>query len=154
MLRDRVILGGFIGVLGKIAMDIVQIPLWLMKVVEHPLAHYAGSLFLDLDATHHSAIVDVVSFLADYVYGIFLGIVFVYYIYLMGKRHLILKGLLFGAFVWLFSFGGLRSLSIVRLRQVLPANVPYYFFIHMVFGLALGFFTRICTERYRTEHNE
>lgn len=152
MIRDKVVFGGLIGVLSKIAMDIFQIPLWKLKMIKHPLAHYAGSLFMGIDTIHHTLLGIIISFLVDYIYAIFLGISFVYLVrYIIGKQNLILKGLLFGAFIWLFSFGGLRSLPIVKLHQVIFANMPYYFLIHMVFGLALGFFTKILGERYSIE---
>ena len=152
MLRDRVVFGGIVGVLSKVAMDIFQIPFWKMKILEHPLAHYAGSLFIGISTIHHTLLGTAISFLADYIYGVFLGILFIYLVhYVIGKDNLILKGLLFGAFLWLFSFGGLRSLPIVKLRQVISANMPYYFLIHMVFGLVLGFLTKIVGERYSIE---
>ncbi len=151
MIHDKVVFGAFIGVLSKIAMDIFQIPLWLMKIVKHPLAHYAGSLFININTIHHTLLGLVINFLADYIYGAFLGIVFAYLIHMVGRRYLIFKGLLFGAFLWLFSFGGLRSLPIVKLREVIDVNMPYYLLIHIIFGLALGFFTKIFGERYSIE---
>lgn len=147
MIHDKIVIGGFVGALSKIAMDIFQTPIWRLKIIKHPLAHYAASLLIDVDTIHHTLLGSIVSLLSDYVYGIFWGVIFVYWIYSAGKDHLILKGLMFGAFIWYFSFGGLRSLPIVQLREVIPDNALYYFFFHLVFGLTLGFSMKMLSER-------
>jgi hypothetical protein len=139
MIRDKVMTGGLVGLLGKIAMDIFQVLMWRLKLIKHPLAHYGASLIVNVQTVHHTLLGSVVSLLVDYIYGIFLGIVFVYFIYFTGKRHFIFKGLIFGAFVWLFSFGGLRSLPMVKLREVVSSEALYYLLFHLIFGLGLGF---------------
>jgi hypothetical protein len=151
LIHDKIIFGGLIGVLGKISMDIFQFPLWRLKIIKHPLAHYAASMFIDLYTMHHTLIGSVVSLLTDYIYGIFWAILFVYLISFVGKSHLILKGLIFGAFLWFFSFGGLRSLAIVQLREVISGHVLYYLFFHLVFGFALGLSVKIFSERHWIE---
>ncbi|TCL58632.1 hypothetical protein EDC14_104125 [Hydrogenispora ethanolica] len=147
MIRDKIVLGGLVGVFGKLAMDIFQLPMWKMKLVKHPLAHYAGSLLLDVGTIHHTLFGSAVSFMADYIYGIFLGIIFVYFVYCTGKRHLIFKGLIFGAFLWLFSFGVIRSLPIVKLREAVPGSALYQLFFHLVFGLGLGISVKLLSQR-------
>lgn len=125
-------------------MDILQFPIWKLKIVKHPLSHYAASIFLDTQNLHHTVLGSITSFLADYIYSAFLGILFVYFIYLTGKNFIVIKGIIFGALIWLFSFGGLRSLSMVKLQEVMPADVLYYLLLHLLFGIALG----IITKRY------
>lgn len=141
MLKDKVLFGTLVGLLANIVMDIPQYPLWKLKIIMHPLSHYAGSLFLDLNTLHHSWTGSVISFFADYSYSAFLGIVFIYFLEFTGKRYYLQKGLIFGAFLWLFSFGGLRSLSLVKLRQVAPGDWGIIIGIHLLFGLALGVIT-------------
>ncbi len=147
MFRDKVIVGGIIGVVADIAMDLFQYPMWKLDIVKHPLSHYAASLFLDPQALHHTMIGSIVSFLADYIYAALLGILFVYMAGCAGKRHWLAKGLIFGAVLWLVSFGGLRALPIVKLRQVIPEQVVYYLFFHLVFGAALGWLWQAYRER-------
>jgi hypothetical protein len=151
LIHDKIVLGGLVGVLSKVAMDIFQIPIWTMKVIKHPLAHYAASLFVDLKTIHHTLLGSIISLLADYIYGIFWAVLFVYLVYLVGKRHLILKGLIFGGFLWLFSFGGLRSLPIVQLREVISDHALYYLFFHLVYGFTLGLSVKIFSERHLIE---
>jgi hypothetical protein len=142
MWRDKVIFGSLSGVLANIAMDILQFPLWKMKLLAHPLSHYAGSVFLASDMLHHSWYGSLYSFLSDYLYGAILGILFMYAA-LKGEQHyLITKGLLYGAFIWLVSFGGLRALPIVTLREIIPGDVIFYFLFHLIYGLALGILAR------------
>ncbi|HEX3048855.1 MAG TPA: hypothetical protein VHY08_29165 [Bacillota bacterium] len=151
MIRDKLVFGGLVGFLSKFALDIFEIPMWMMKVIKHPLDHYGASLFLDQKTIHHTVLGLVISVLTDYVYGVFLGSLFVYLVKFTGKRNLVYKGLIFGAFLWLFSFGGLRSLPMVKLREVIPENVPYYLFLHLVFGLALGLSVKVLFKRHWVE---
>lgn len=151
MIHDKVVIGGLVGLLGKVSMDIFQFPMWRMKIVKHPLAHYGASLIVDVQTIHHTLFGTVVSLLVDYIYGIFLGIVFVYFIHFTGKRHFILKGLIFGAFLWLFSYGGLRSLPMVKLREVISGQALYFLLFHLVFGLGLGASMKILSRRHWIE---
>lgn len=143
MIQDKLLLGATSGILANIVMDIPQYPLWKLKILRHPLSHYAGSLLLDLHALHHTWYGSVTSFLADYTYSAFLGIIFIYWIGAFqqeeaNKGYFLIKGLLYGAFVWLASFGGLRSLPLVKLREVAPGDTLLFFFLHLLFGLVLG----------------
>lgn len=147
MFKDKSLFGVLLGILANMIMDIPQYPLWKLKVLMHPLSHYAASLFLDVNMLHHSWRGSVVSLFADYSYSAFLGIIFVYFLEFTGKHYFLLKGLIFGAFVWLFSFGGLRSLAIVKLRQVAPDDWWIIILIHLLFGLALGILARFFEKR-------
>lgn len=138
MVRDKILLGGIVGLLADTAMDLVQYPLWKLMIVKHPLSHYAGSLFLDVMTLHHSFLGSVVSFIADALYSIFWGIIFIYLIHWTGHGFLILKGLIFGALLWLVSFGGIRGLPMVQLREVISAQSLYYLLFHLIFGLTMG----------------
>lgn len=149
--HDYTICGGIMGFLANGAMDLFQYPLWKLMVIKHPLSHYVGSMFLDTYTLHHSWIGSVVSFTSDYIYSAFLGILFLYLVLYFGSRYIILKGVLYGSFVWLFSFGGLRAFSIVKLQEVIPNDVLYYLFIHLIFGLALGLLYKIFYEHSHLE---
>lgn len=148
MIQDKSLLGTISGILANIIMDIPQYPLWKLKIIRHPLSHYAGSLFVDLYTLHHTWYGSVASFLADYTYSALLGIIFVYWLSVSPqkksqqdksqRRHFLLKGLLYGAFLWFGSFGVLRSLHVVKLREVVPSDALLFFFLHLLFGLVLG----------------
>lgn len=144
MLRDRLLFGALAGVVANFIMDLFQFPLWKLKIIKHPLGHYAASLFMEAEAVHHNLLGSLVSFLAGYVYSGFLGVIFLYSLQYTGRRFFIAKGLIYGAFLWLVSYGGLRSLSVVQLREV-PTDswdILLLFLLHLLFGLALGWFTK------------
>lgn len=144
MLQDKIIFGGLIGILSNVSMDIVELPIWKLKIIDHPMHHYIASIFLDVQTLHQTFLGLVISFLADYIYSAFLGIIFIYFIYLTGKHFSIIKGLIFGLFLWFFSFGGLRSLEIVKLQELAPVDAMYQVLFHLVFGITLG----ILVKRY------
>ncbi|HHZ20561.1 MAG TPA: hypothetical protein GX391_08665 [Firmicutes bacterium] len=54
MVKDKILFGTLIGLLATLAMDLLQIPLWKLKIISHPLAHYAGSLFADHYVLNHT----------------------------------------------------------------------------------------------------
>lgn len=142
MLRDKIIFGSLIGLLANIAMNILQYPLWGLSLVKHPLSHYAGSLFLDPKTLHHTVLGWVVSIIADLVYSALWGCIFTYYLEFTGKWYFVFKGLVFATFMWLFSFGWIRALPIVTLRETMPSQALFYLLFHLVFGLALGISAR------------
>jgi len=142
-LQDKTIFGMVAGVIAKFIMDIPLILLWKLKIVQHHLSHYAGSIIIDLHTLHHTWYGSVIGFLADYTYGALLGIIFIYLV--TGARRVskdqgfyLIKGLVYGAFLWLFSFGGLRSFEMVKLREITSEGALIYFPLHLLFGLALG----------------
>ncbi len=143
LIRDKVIFGGIAGILAHAAMDIFQVPLWKLRLLKHPLSHYAASLFMTPEMVHHTLGGTAIGILTDYIYGALWGIVFVYFIEATGKRYFMLKGLIFGAFLWLFSFGTLRALPIVTLREVVPGQTIYYLGLHLLLGLVLGVLVKI-----------
>ena len=77
----------------------------------------------------------------DYIYGAIWGCIYVYFLEYTGKQFFILKGLVFGAFMWLFSFGWIRALPIIKLREVISGQVLFFLLFHLIYGLALGIFT-------------
>lgn len=144
MVNDKVLFGAFSGIISDIVMDIIQYPLWKMMIIKHPLAHYAGSIFIgNMNTLHHTWIGSTVSFLADYAYSALLGVVFVYLVHFFWKNAFILvKGTLFGVFLWFVSYGGLRALPIVRLREVQPGDIIIFLVIHLIFGFSLGYMVK------------
>lgn len=138
MIRDKVIFGGIVGFLANLAMNVFQYPMWRLGIVKHPLSHYAGSLFLDFNTLHHTFYGAVVAWTVDILYSVLWGILFVYLMDWTGRRHFMIKGILFGALIWLVSFGGIRTFPMVTLREYLPVQALYYLFFHLVFGFVLG----------------
>lgn len=147
MFQDQFLLGVVSGVVANIVMDIPEYTLWKIQLIRHPLSHYAGSLFLDQQSMHHTWHGSIVGFLADYTYSALLGIIFIYLLSAAQREDAnsgdyLRKGVFYGAFIWLFSFGGLRSLAIIKLREVALGDTLIFFFLHLLFGLVLGWMAR------------
>ena len=64
------------GVVANSIMDLFEFPFWKFGVIKYKLGHYAASLFMAAETTHHTRIGSVVSFLADNIYSALLGVVF------------------------------------------------------------------------------
>ncbi len=144
MLRDRLLFGALAGLVANQIMDLFEYPLWKLKAIKYMLGHYAASIFLSAETPHHTQIGAVVSFLADNIYSTSLGVLFLFLLSVTGERFILAKGFIYGLFLWFFSYGVLRSLSVVQLREV-PANsweIVLYLLLHLVYGLALGWFTQ------------
>ncbi len=145
MLQDKLIFGALAGVVADLVMSIPELALWKLKILPHPLFHYAASLFLAPDNLHGSYLGELVGFIASKVYGAFLGVVFIYLLVYTGRRYFLSKGLIYGAFLWLVSYCGLATLPVVKLDAVhprMPFEVLLFFFLHLVFGAALGVIAR------------
>ena len=143
MLRDRLLFGALAGVVANFIMDLLEFPLWKLDAIQYTLGHYAASLFMGAETTHHTLIGSVASFLADNIYSAVLGVIFLYLLLSTGQRFLLVKGLIYGAFLWLFSYGGMRSLSVVQLRNVPTESwdIIIQFLLHRVWS-RLGWFTQ------------
>ena len=120
MLQDKLIFGALAGVVADLVMSIPELALWKLKILPHPLFHYAASLFLAPDNLHRSYLGELVGFIASKVYGAFLGVVFIYLLVYTGRRYFLSKGLIYGAFLWLVSYCGLATLPVVKLDAVHP----------------------------------
>lgn len=144
MLRDNLIFGALAGVVADLVMGLPEFILWKLKILPHPLFHYAGSLFLALEKLHGNYLGELMGFIASKVYGAFLGVVFTYLLVYTGRRYFLTKGLIYGAFLWLASYCGLATLPIVKLSAHLrtPLEALLFFFLHLLFGLALGVMAR------------
>jgi len=144
MFQDKLIFGALSGVAANVIMKIPQYILWKLKMIRHPLSHYAASLFSTSEAVHSLRLGTLIGIIACTVYCAFLGIVFVYLLHYTGKRFFIAKGLIYGAFLWVFSYGGLCSSSLVKLSQLpkLPEEIILFLLLHLVFGIALGGFAQ------------
>lgn len=144
LIRDKLIFGALAGVVADLALNIPEFILWRLKLLPHPLFHYAGSLFMSVDMLHNAYLGEWMGFLASKVYGAFLGVVFIYLLVFTGRRYFITKGVIYGAFIWLVSYCGLAALPVVKLsvHPRTPLEVFIFFFLHLLFGLVLGVMAR------------
>ncbi|NLY90339.1 MAG: hypothetical protein GX081_01855 [Firmicutes bacterium] len=145
MLRDKVLLGALAGAFANFVMEISELILWKRNILPHPLFHYLASLLMPMEASHHHYLGQVMGFLGTKVYGAFLGVIFIFLLTYTGYRFFWAKGLLYGAFLWLFSYGVLASLPIVKLSAYprMPLVTLLFLLLHLLFGFALGLFIQV-----------
>lgn len=136
MLQDRMIQGAVSGILAKAVYNVLEFPLWKVGIISHPVGHYIQSIFIQPE--HHLFFGTAIGFVADYVYATFLGVIFIYFLVFAGMRYAYVKGMLYGAFLWMASYGVLRSLPVVTFRQVIPQDVLPQLILHIIYGWALG----------------
>ena len=144
MLRDKLTFGALAGICSVFVMEVPEIILWKLNILPHPLFHLLGSLFMPVDTLHHMYLGELMGFVASKVYGALLGVVFIYLLVFTGHRFFVAKGLIYGAAIWLLSYGGLASIPMVRLsvHQRMPLEILLIFFLHLLYGLTLGVFVR------------
>ncbi|WP_291300086.1 hypothetical protein [Desulfosporosinus sp. BICA1-9] len=85
----------------------------------------------------------LVDAIADITVTSLLGVVFVYFIYLFGSKNLWTKGVGFGLVVWVSLFGTLLGQTVEDKLPQEPTGAVVTIIAHIVFGLALAFFTKV-----------
>lgn|GEM_PF-764751 len=145
MYEDKIIRGAVCGVFGNVLKNILEFTLWKVGWLQHPLSHFATSMFMH--PNHDIFFGSWLGFLMDYIYGAFLGVAFIFLLFFFGNEEwfVLTKGLLYGAFVWLFSYSGIRVLPVITLRSVGELDAVLEFLVHLTFGLGLG----LALERWR-----
>lgn len=147
MLRDKMLRGAVCGVLGNLGKNIVEFFFWKVQWLKHPLSHYAASVFAD--PNHAQFFGSGLGFVMDYIYGAFLGVILIALIPEGQERFVPIKGLLFGAFIWLFSYSGIRALPMIRLRLAGELDAFLELLVHLIFGLGLGLALERVSRYYR-----
>jgi len=147
MLQDKTIRGAVCGIFGNLLKNIVEFLFWDVHWLKHPLSHFAASIFVE--PNHDMFFGSGLGFLMDYLYGAFLGVVFIFLISRVEEQYIQIKGLLYGSFVWFFSYSGIRALPVVKLRGAGEIDAFLEFLVHLVFGLGIGLTIQILNRYYR-----
>lgn len=148
MIKDKILIGASIGILAdamKLIANYILFSLGYTKVVFWQIV---AALFL-----HKEHLYDKYAYfigaVADAAFTSLLGVIFVYTIYFFGARNLWLKGVGFGLVVWVIVFGILVSRIAGEKLPQDPISVIVTMVAHLVFGLALAFFTKLYISRYQ-----
>lgn len=139
MKQDPIIFGGMAGIAGTIAKEVLDFLSVAVGFSKHTYWHVAASIFvLPKDVTKVGGL--VIGALADMVTGAFFGVLLLYLIKFTKKDYLYLKGLGFGWFIWLVSFGLVVNLHVVRITPIDIGSSLSAFIEHSVFGLTTAWF--------------
>ena len=137
MKPDPIICGGFAGILGTIAKEIIDLVDFSIGWSKILYWHLAASVFvLPRDVNKFGAL--IIGALGDMITGAFFGIVLLYLIKFTGKNYYYLKGLGLGWIVWLTLFGVFVDFHIVRITPTDIGTSLCAFGEHSVYGLVVA----------------
>lgn len=141
MIKDFVTQGALVG----IAADIIKLT---FNYIAH-LLNFTPVVFWQLTATRfldkkdlYKPMAYIIGGVADVTFSAILGVMFVYFIYYLGVRHVLIKGIGFGLGVWVIVFGTLLSQSIQAKLPQNPVGIIVTILAHVFFGLTLALVTR------------
>jgi hypothetical protein len=141
IMQDYIILGALVG----IGADIIKLSVNLIG----KLLNFTPVVFWQLVSTRFldkkdlfNPLAYLIGGIADITVSALLGIVFVYFIYYLGSKHLWLKGIGFGLSVWVVVFGMLLGPSVQTNLPQQPLGIVVTIAAHLSFGLALALLTR------------
>ncbi len=151
-MKDPVGRGIIAGIIGAIAINIVEFILMLLKISETPLWQAGGMVFLSEQALQ-TPLGMTIGILSHVIVAIVLGVAISYYIAYTGTSFAVLKGTgvsLLALFFVLGIFFPLRGLATEM--QDSPGDVTAAFIDHIVFGILAGFVVKYL--QLRNEKNE
>lgn len=139
MKQDPIIYGGIAGIIGTIAKEAVDFISVAVGFSKHTYWHVAASIFVHpQEVTKVGGV--VLGALADMIIGAFFGVLLLYFIKFTKKDYLYIKGLGFSWLIWLFLFGMVVNLHIVRITPADIGTSLSAFIEHSLFGLTAAWF--------------
>lgn len=140
MVKDKIITGVIIGILADAIKLTVNYIGYLFNFTPVIFWQITASKFLGKKDLF-KPLAYLIGAAADITVTALLGIVFVYFVYYLGSRHLWIKGIGFGLAVWVVLLGTLLGQAAQKNFALDPPAVMITLVAHSVFGLALAFFT-------------
>ena len=142
MLKDRIIIGIIIGILA----DVVKLSFNYLSFA----LNYTPVVFWQIVAATGLAREDVftpigifIGGITDVIVAMFLGVIFIYFIYLTGKENLWIKGIGFGMLVWVIFFVVVEGQLVQEKIPPEPPGILVTIVAHFLFGLSLAAFTKL-----------
>lgn len=146
MIKDLVFQGALVG----IAADFIKLAANYLAY----LMNFTPVVFWQLTATRFlerkdlfKPIAYLIGGVADVTFSAILGVMFVYFVYFFGAKHLWIKGLGFGLSVWALVFGTLLGQSVEAKLPQNPTGIIVTIVAHIFFGLTLTLATRQLLKR-------
>ncbi len=141
MLKDKMVIGIIIGLLA----DIVKLSFNYLSFT----LNYTPVVFWQIVAATGLAKEDVftpagllIGAITDITIAMFLGVIFIYFIYLTGKENLWIKGIGFGMLVWVMFFVVIEGQLVPEKIPPEPLGILVTIVAHFLFGLSLAGFTK------------
>ena len=142
MFKDAILVGTIAGLATNLLKNSLAWIWCRLHLLDYFTSDFAASLFIKPNAIQTLS-GQIIGLAADFIVSAILGISFVYLIKYSGQRFLLIKGLVYGAVVWLLLYGGVRSLPMVRLHDYNPLHIVIALINHLIFGLILSFIIKL-----------
>ncbi|KJS80943.1 MAG: hypothetical protein JM58_18145 [Peptococcaceae bacterium BICA1-8] len=141
MKRDTIVFGALAGLIGNIPKTIIAWLFHLLGYLEYTFIHIAAGYFVPAKFIDNPVAL-ATGFIADYTNAAFFGIIMYLMLQKTGTDYAVVKGLSFGAFVYLVFYGAFMALDITRASLLTPLPNLLLFFPHIIYGAVTCWFIR------------
>ncbi|MBC2723055.1 DUF6789 family protein [Desulfosporosinus sp.] len=142
MYKDKIFIGVVIGILADGVKLLTNYVLYILGFTKVVFWQIVATRFIQKEYLYNK-LAYLIGAIADITVTSLLGVVFVYIIYLFGSENLWTKGLGFGLVVWVGLFGTLLGQTVEDKLPQEPTGVIVTLIAHIIFGLALAYFTKL-----------
>lgn len=147
MIRDRVLRGFTAGVIGGVAMNLIDLPSYFLGIAPTRHLDWAGVMLYGLRPA--TPVEEALSLVAQLMFAGFVGVLFIMIEGQLSPGNVLIRGWLFGLAVW---FGLYAVIVLFNVRQLLPLPFPTVatdVISSSAYGLALGYSLRRLESRPR-----
>jgi hypothetical protein len=133
MIKDTIIVGAIAGILGNIPKTILAWLFYILGYLRYTFLHIAAGYFVPAEfLDNHVSL--ITGFLADYTMAAFFGFIMYLMLQKFGTDYAVLKGIGFGAFLYMIFYGAFMALDITRASLLTPLPNLLLFFPHIIYG--------------------
>lgn len=126
-LRDSIIFGALAGLVGNIPKTVIAWIFHYFGSLRYTFIHIADGYFVDARFIDNPVSL-LTGFIADYVNAGFFGVIMYFMLRKTGTDYAELKGVFFGAFLYLIFYGSFMALDITRASLLTPLPNLLLFF--------------------------
>ncbi|MEW6623851.1 MAG: hypothetical protein AB1420_12120 [Bacillota bacterium] len=153
MIKDRIILGSIVGLLANVVKLTVNYLSFLLGFTPVVFWQLVATRFLQKQDLYKPSAY-LIGAVADITVTMTLGVVFVYFIYIFGRKYLLIKSVGFALLVWVGLFGTLLGQSIEDKLPQQPQGIIVTIAAHFAFGIGLAAFTRLLDRNFDEPSSE
>lgn len=133
MIKDTIMIGAIAGLIGNIPKTILA---WLFHIfgyLRYTFIHIAAGYFVPADFIDNPVSL-VTGLIADFTMSAFFGFIMCLMLHKYGTDYAVLKGVGFGAFLYMIFYGAFMALDITRASLLTPLPNLLLFFPHIIYG--------------------
>ncbi|MFZ7102230.1 MAG: hypothetical protein ACOWWO_06130 [Peptococcaceae bacterium] len=133
IIRDTVMLGALAGLLGNIPKTIIAWIFHYLGLLRYTFIHIAAGYYVPIEFIDNPVSL-LIGFISDYTIAAFFGVIMYLMLQKFGTDYAIVKGLGFGAVLYLIFYGAFMALDITRATLLTPLPNLLLFFPHIIYG--------------------